>query len=221
MANLVSLLRHGCHDSVRASFPGFTEPFDGRSYCMYVDVRGLVTTAVGNLIDTEEDACRLSWTKDDGTAATEAEVRAEWRLVKGRTELARQGAGAAARATKLRLTDAGIDALVLSRFDANTQILRRTYAEWDSWPADAQLGCHSILWSGAFFPLDSHWPKFNSAARARDWVTAAEHSHDQDQHHRGVSERNTANHQLFLNAARVDLEGRDVAALYRYRGAIA
>jgi len=26
-------------------------------------------------------------------------------------------------------------------------------ADWDRWPADAQLGCHSILWSGAFFPL--------------------------------------------------------------------
>jgi len=208
MAKLFSLVRHGCHDSVREYFLGFIEHFDGRSDCMYLDVRGQVTTAVGNLIDTEEDACRLSWTKDDGTAATEAEVRAEWRLVKGMT----------ARATKLRLTDAGIDELVLSRFDANTHILRRTYADWDSWPADAQLGCHSILWSGAFFPLDSHWPRFNSAARARDWVTAAEHSHVQDQQHRGVARRNAANHQLFLNAASVDAEGRDVTALYRYRG---
>ena len=205
--------RHGCHDSVRDSFLRFTEPLEGRSHWMYLDVRGLVTTAVGNLIDTEEDACRLSWTKADGKPATAAEIRAEWRLVKGMPELARRGAGAAAGVTALRLTDAGIDSLVRCRFDANTQILRRTYSEWDSWPADAQLGCHSILWSGAFFPLDSHWPRFNAAARDRDWVTAAEQCHEQDWNNRRAADRNAANRWLFLNAAMVDAEGLDVSAL--------
>ena len=208
---------HGCHASVRDYFLTFTEPLEGRIHCMYLDIRGLVTTAVGNLVDNEEDACRLPWTKPDGTPATQAEIHAEWRLVKGMTDLARQGAAAASRVTELRLTDAAIDTLVLSRFDANTQILRRTYADWDSWPADAQLGCHSMLWSGSFFPLDSHWPRFNAAARARDWVTAADRSRIQDQNHRGVTDRNTANHRLFLNAAAVDVNGIDTAALvYRH-----
>jgi hypothetical protein len=208
---------HGVHQSVRDYFLPFTQPLEGRIYCMYLDIRGLVTTAVGNLIDAEDEACRLPWTRSDGTAATEAEIRAEWRLVKGMTELAQQGAGAAAGVTKLRLTDAAIDAIVLSRFDANTRILRGAYSGWDSWPADAQLGCHSILWTGSHFPEDSHWPKFNAAARARAWATAAEQSHIQDQDNRGVTDRNTANHQLFLNAAKVDAEGLDVSALvYRH-----
>ena len=222
MAKLVSLMRgHGCHESVRDHFLTFTEAFEGRVPWMYLDTRGLVTTAVGNLIDSEEDACRLAWIRTDGRHATDAEVRAEWRRVKGMTELARRGAGAAADVTELRLTEADIDALVQCWFDANTRILRRTYTEWDSWPADAQLGCHSMLWSGAFFPLDSHWPRFNAAARARDWVAAAEQCHEQEWNNRCAIARNAANHELFLNAAMVEAEGLAVTELCRPRGEIA
>jgi hypothetical protein len=222
MAKLVSLVRrHGCHQSVRDNFLTFTEAFEGRVPWMYLDVRGLVTTAVGNLIDTEEDACRLEWIRPDGRPATDAEIRQEWRRVKGMTELALRGPGAAADVTELRLTEADIDALVLRRFDANTRILRRTYAEWDQWPADAQLGCHSILWSGAFFPLDSRWPKFNAAARARDWAAAAEQCHEQDWTNRRSAARNAANHELFVNAAVVEAQGLDATELYQPRDEIA
>jgi hypothetical protein len=209
---------HGVHPSVRDYFLRFTEPLEGRIHCMYLDILGLVTTAVGNLIDTEVDACRLPWSSADGTPATEAEIRAEWRLVKGTTELAQQGAHAAERVTTLRLTDAAIDDLVLAKFDANTLVLRRAYAEWDSWPADAQLGCHSMVWTGSHFPADSHWPRFNAAARARDWTSAADQSHLQDTANPGVTDRNTANRQLFLNAATVEAGGLDRTALiFRHR----
>ncbi|HZN80931.1 MAG TPA: hemopexin repeat-containing protein [Mycobacterium sp.] len=209
---------HGVHASVRDYFLAFTEPLEGRIYCMYLDIEGYVTTAVGNLIDTEGDACRLPWTTADGTRAAESEIRSEWRLVKGMTELARQGAGAAARATQLRLTDAAIDDLVLAKFDANTPVLRRAYADWDSWPADAQLGCHSILWTGSRFPDDKYWPRFNAAVKTRDWLTAADQSHINDEANPGVTARNTANHELFKNASRVDAQGLDITALvYRHQ----
>jgi hypothetical protein len=204
---------HGVHASVRDYFLSFTEPLEGRIHWMYLDIAGLVTTAVGNLIDTESDACRLPWLRSDGSPATEPEIRAEWRLVKGMTELARAGAAAAERATRLRLDDAAIDDLVLAKFDANTPVLRRAYADWDSWPADAQLGCHSILWTGSRFPDDRYWPSFNRAARARDWATAAIQSHISDGANAGVTARNTANHRLFENAARVDADGLDITTL--------
>ena len=39
------------NDSVLTTFPSFTQQFEGRIPFMYVDVKRLVTTAVGNLID--------------------------------------------------------------------------------------------------------------------------------------------------------------------------
>ena len=39
-------------ESVRRGFIGFSAPFEGRLHYMYLDVKGLVTTGVGNLIDS-------------------------------------------------------------------------------------------------------------------------------------------------------------------------
>jgi hypothetical protein len=42
---------------------------------MYQDIKGLVTVAVGNLIDRPEDAAALSWVHiDTGLAATRDEI---------------------------------------------------------------------------------------------------------------------------------------------------
>ena len=207
----------GADQSVRDDFLTFTEAFEGRVPAMYLDIRGLVTTAVGNLIDTEEDACRLSWTRVDGTPATDAEIRAGVAPGQGDAR-----AGAPRRERRRRRDRAAADrgrhrrpgpVPVRREHPDPSPHLRR----WDRWPADAQLGCHSILWSGSFFPLDSHWPRFNAAARARDWAAAAGSCREQDWTNRRAAARNAANHELFMNAAAVEAQGLDATELYRLR----
>lgn len=199
---------YGVHASVRDSFMKFSVPLEGPINHMYVDVKGYVTTGVGNLIDTEVDACKLPWVHADSSTASADEVRAEWQLIKTTPGLPKGGANEARKLTKLHLTQQAIDDLVFGRFDANTKVLRRAYPEWDTWPADAQLGCHSILWAGAHFPDPKYWPSFTAAALARDWAAAADQSKLKDN-----AKRSAANAHLFNNAARVEAEGLDISVL--------
>jgi hypothetical protein len=172
-----------------------------------------VTTGVGNLIEPESQALGLPFVhKGDGRIATQEEISAEWRALKARPELAVQGFRACEAVTDLRLSDASIDQLVLSKFDAHERVLRQSFAGWDTWPADAQLGAHSIIWAGAGFP--SKWPKFAAAAAARDWRTAATESHLDETGNPGVAPRNAANVTLFNNAAAVDAAGLDRSQLF-------
>jgi hypothetical protein len=42
------------HDSVRAAFPVFSEPLEGRLNVMYLDIKSLESTGVGNLLDADD-----------------------------------------------------------------------------------------------------------------------------------------------------------------------
>lgn len=72
-------------DSVRRNFIEFTAPFEGRLHYMYLDA--LVTTGVGNLIDSVAAAQALPWQVGDGPVATADQVRTEWEMVKSRQDL--------------------------------------------------------------------------------------------------------------------------------------
>ena len=90
------------HQSVRDHWLEFNKPLEGRVPFMYLDVKGFVSTGVGNLIDTTPrtlsaptDAERsashavargLNWLTADGSVATAAQVDAEWDLVKTRMD---------------------------------------------------------------------------------------------------------------------------------------
>ena len=202
----------GTHASVRDGFISFSNPFEGRVRWMYADIKGLVTTGIGNLIEPVGEAQKLPFVhKTDGSPATQDEIAADWQAVKGDPTLAQRGFKACEAVTNLRLTDAAIDQLVLAKFDANDRTLSRFFSGWSSWPADAQLGAHSIAWAGAGFP--TKWPKFKAAAEARDWRAVAAESHLQDSDNPGVRPRNEADVKLFNNAAVVEETGRDTATL--------
>lgn len=78
---------------------------------MYLDVRGLVTTGIGNLIDPKEVALPLPWLKE-GEPATADEISAEWDFVKsdpdGRSQ---RGGGSFESITSLRLKDEDVRCL--------------------------------------------------------------------------------------------------------------
>ncbi len=206
--------------AVRASFLRFTAPLEGSVPWMYLDILGLVTVAVGNLIDPIGYTVLLPFVRPDGSPASESEIAEAWHAVKSRPELAKQGYRAAERVTSVRLTPFGIETVVLKKLDEIDAALSRRFADYPSWPADAQLATLSMAWAcGAAF----HFPRLDAALRALDFArfdggeiiggaafecTINEHGNP------GVVPRNAANRLLYANAAHVREQGLDPDVLY-------
>lgn len=198
------------YDSVRSNFLSFSTQFEGRVEFMYLDIYQYVTVGIGNLIDPVAHALALPFVYKNNTGeyADQAAIAAEWNLVKaGGEELARQGHTAARLITQLMLNQVDIDNLVMQKADQFEQTLKTgtaEFADFDNWPADAQLGLLSMAWAmGPAFAQGGRWPNFRLACAAQDWDTAAAESHIPDDTNPGLRPRNQANKTLFLNAARV------------------
>ena len=118
------------HQSVRDTFIRFNEPLEGRVRFMYLDIKSLVSTGVGNLLDAADpnhfgsnpqllpDAFTLGWFhKTTGAQASRAEIEQEYRTVKfsgtATATLAQKEA-----ITTLRITDQAIDGLVMTKLDS-------------------------------------------------------------------------------------------------------
>lgn len=168
------------HDSVKKAFYSFTSRFEGAVPWMYLDVKGLVTVAVGNLIDPVSQALTLPFVHPDGTKASGAEIAADWSNIKTRPELAKRGHNEAKRFAKLRLTQEGMADAVLRQVALNEALLRKKFPKYDTWPADAQLAINSMAWAvGAGFDspattkVDGTFPKFAAAMYAGDFLAAS------------------------------------------------
>jgi GH24 family phage-related lysozyme (muramidase) len=204
------------YDSVRSNFISFTTGFEGSVPYMYLDVKGLVTTGIGNLIDPVGLALPLPFVrKSDSSPAPQSEITAEWNKIKAMTSLARQGANTAAGVTSLMLTADSITSLVLSKLDSNVATLKTTpaFSSFETWPADAQLGLLSMAWAlGASFAAS--WPMFTAAVGQGDWSAAASNCQISTAGNPGVAPRNAADVQLFTNAAAVNAAGSDPTVLW-------
>jgi hypothetical protein len=188
--------------TVRSAWRRFNEPLEGITDWMYLDIKGLVTTGMGNLIDPVEAALQLTWHTSDGTTATSDAVRREWNRIKANLALAHLGAQAARRVATLHLGSADIDTVILDKLDHDEAILKANpaFADFDDWPADAQLGLLSMGWAmGPGF--GSRFPHFSTACAAGDFTTAAKDCAISTIGNPGVARRNAANRQAFLFAA--------------------
>lgn len=173
---------------------------------MYLDVLGLVTTGVGNLIDPMAPALVLAWVhKLDATPATRAEVVAEWNIVKNAQPMRKLGGGAFARLTTLMLTDAAIDALVLERLMLDEAGIKSGYSAWETYPANVQTAMLSMVWAmgaGRIVPCPAfQYPHFRLAVLDADWAAAADQCKMDETGNPGLVPRNVANKKLFLAAA--------------------
>jgi hypothetical protein len=190
---------------VKSQFRKFNEPFEGVVNYMYLDVKGLVTIGVGNLIDPVNAALGLPFRyKSNGQPASRTDILAEWNLLKGKQDLAKKGHLACAGLTKLELDGPAIDNLIAIRLQQNESFLTRqkAFLQFDQWPADAQLGLLSMAWAmGAGF--GSGYPMFSAACEKMDFDAASEQCKMQETGNPGVIPRNRANKLLFANAAAV------------------
>lgn len=136
---------------------------------MYLDVFGLVTIGIGNLIDPLPVGLQMV-NKTTGQPASDSDIQAEWARVKNAKVLIPLGWRAFQRICTLQMTDDGVAQLVQHRMDTNEAYLLRRFSTWDSWPAAAQLGTHSIAWAAGAGWLAPH---FDAAVKAGDWQACA------------------------------------------------
>lgn len=205
------------YPSVQAAFRAFNEPFEGVVPWMYLDVKGLVTVGVGNLIDPVELALHLPFRfrGEPHQPAGSEQISEEWQRIKSNAALGKAGYRACEALTRLRLDDAAIDALIHARLGANEVSLKKraAFVGFDGWPADAQLGLLSMAWAlGPGGP--SKFTKFSAACRQVDFSGAAAGCKINETGNPGVAPRNRANRILFGNAAAVRKSGSDPARLH-------
>lgn len=212
------------HASVRHYFVKFNEPIEARIPYMYLDIKGLVTVGVGNLIDVERPSDTANLQKildelvklpfihkktqrDAGKRASAAEILAEWKKVKNEQALAtrRDGVQQFANITALELPSETIETLALKKADAMERELKRdtAFLRFDQWPADGQLGLLSMAWALGAPKIKASWPRFKAACREEDFDGALKHCEISTVGNPGVAKRNTENRRLFKNAATV------------------
>lgn len=192
-------------DVVRSSWLAFTEPLEGGIPYLYADIRGLITTAYGNLVDPLSAALPLPWMHAGGVAATKAEITSAWLAVKGDPSAAARGHTYARGLTTLRLTREGMGELALGVLDRNDGAALARFPDWEEYPANAQLAIHSLFWACG---SAARFPKLYSAVQARDWDACGVHIQMREITpeglvNAGLRARNTANRRLMLNASRV------------------
>ncbi|MBA2684752.1 MAG: hypothetical protein H0U66_09700 [Gemmatimonadaceae bacterium] len=186
--------------SVRDAFVRFTSPMEGVVYWMYLDVKGLLTTAIGNLIDPMQFAMALPWVHFDGTFASRSEIASEWMRVKNDPVAAKRGHRYTEGITQLRLTPSGVDMVVSKKLEQMGQYLASRFPDLEEWNACAQLATLSMSWAcGPAF----RFPALDQCLRARDFDGAAVHCTINEAGNPGVKPRNVAMRILYRNAARV------------------
>jgi GH24 family phage-related lysozyme (muramidase) len=194
-------------------FPAFSRSLEGCTDHPYLDVLGWVTVAIGCKIDPLSDATPLAW-QVDVRPATYSEVVADWLAVKnappdGLTPedrdawLHEHGAGYYAPRTRIRLTPAAVDALLVARLASFDAEMAARLPGWADAPASAQLATLSMCWAEGAGGVERS-PRFDAAFAAGDWPTCAVECHLDDAGNPGLVPRNARNRALFLACATTD-----------------
>jgi hypothetical protein len=203
--------------SVQSYFRAFNEPFEGAIPFMYLDVKGLVTVGVGNLIDPVELATALPFRfkNQPEQHAAPAQIEAEWHKLKSDTSLASKGHLACAALTELELGNDAIENLINHRLTSNETLLKsqESFHAFESWPADAQLALLSMAWAMGPDGFRT-FPNFRAACQNMDFETAAKESRLDENGNPGLIPRNEANFTLLSNASIVLTENLRRSNLY-------
>lgn len=202
-------------------FYQFSYDLEGVYSCPYADVKRLVTTGMGHLIDPIERALRLPWRIGE-RPATEQEIRRDWgtvrRMAFERTdeEMRRWTATKQAQYTSIRLRSGDIDALTERQLRANLNYVLKLIPKLLEAPADAILGTMSLAWAvGAGFHITKPpRTQFILAANAGDWRAAGAAARLREEGNPGVIERNKRQELCFENAARVVERGLGRSGLW-------
>jgi peptidoglycan hydrolase-like protein with peptidoglycan-binding domain len=197
--------------AVVQSFVPWSTPFEGYLNGPYTDAKGLVTTGMGNLIDSgtgsptpTAKARSLPWSPNN-IDADWAILKSIWPGVQSKASMMR---------TTSRLSPSAVTDLIVSTMQAEEPAILRILPGFRDAPADAQLAVWSMIWAMGTGNL-AKFSQFIQAFNSGDYVTAAANSHMQGV---GIDMRNLANKLLLLNAAAVKTLGVDPSVLYYVDG---
>lgn len=155
---------------------------EGRLKYAYPDQLGIITTAIGCALFTQAAFNALDWRNPDGSAASPSDKKVAWTLL--RADAIKvvcdgpahwPGGGHFAGVTSIRLTDAGVDALVAERAK-QFEVDLKTWPGWADVPWQAQVGLMRIAWATGRARLSTRWPKLYAAWCAQDWAACADES---------------------------------------------
>lgn len=194
----------GIDPTVRACWCAFTERFEGRIPWLYLDAHKpdpIATVGLGCALLTVHMSSGLPWLYPDGTPAGEGDIIADWQRV-----TAIPGGLVAwhyRSAEGLHLDDSTIDALALTRLDADVVALTSRWPEFASFPAPAQQALASMAYAlgvGARPPglLSPEWPRLQASVDAQNWLQSAFECRMEGP---GLEGRNAANLALFGDAS--------------------
>lgn len=205
-------------------FP-LSKQFEGYVPNMYLDVKGLVTTGMGNLIDSVGIAQQLPWKHGEGgELASASEISDAWNGVKAAQDHKEIGGGNQfwKDLNDLRLDDDGVQQLISSKVDNNNSILQSRFPAIDMWPAPAQLAVMLMAWAmGPNF----HYPEFANAINSvvPDFQGAADQAYMPDNPEKsmdypptsnpGLRPRNIAVKILLQMAERIQQNGDDYSMI--------
>jgi peptidoglycan hydrolase-like protein with peptidoglycan-binding domain len=197
--------------SVVQSFVPWSKPFEGYLNGPYTDAKGLVTTGMGNLIDSGSGsptptakARSLPWNPNN-IDADWAALKAAWPAVQSVASM---------KLTSSRLSPEAVTNLITSTMKAEEPEILRILPRFMSAPADAQMGVWSMVWAMGTGNL-AKFRGFIDAFNAEDYAGAAAQSHMQGV---GIDMRNLANKLLLLNAQAVKSIGANPDVLYYVDG---
>lgn len=193
------------HTSVMQRLISFQESHEMCVQWMYKDIKGLVSTGIGFLINESADKATAirGWVhKDNNMPATDEEIGDEWRMIKERSEPCDWKTMEAL--TNLRLPRKVIDDHVLSVAQGNINWLKSHGHNWDAYPADGQLGLLSLAWNGL-----GKYPKCLEHIKNGNWFYAAGEAT-----FKGIPKRQAETQRLLCNAGRVIARGLKPEVLY-------
>lgn len=173
-----------------------TIKFEGSVPWMYLDTRGNVTTAVGHMLASAEEAMSFDFVCLDESLATHAMIKACFE----RVHAMNPGLPAAAYRWHgaLELPSNAIDSLLSIDLAGHESLLRESFSGYEDFPDEAKLALLDMDFNLGHAKLMREFNGFFCPAVARkDWVTAAAHCH-----RIGPSQqRNDWTKQMFLKAA--------------------
>lgn len=125
----------------------FNRPLEGRVHFIYLNVKGLVTTGLGNLIDSTADAEQLAWQHADGTPASTDEIERSGNWSRAAL-ISRRRSAARSPPTRSFLADEEIDRVVLLKLgQMETTLKGREPFSWASAGASSKaLDPDVLVW---------------------------------------------------------------------------
>jgi len=214
------------HTTVKKIIRKFLSLYEGELREMYIDNLGLVTTGVGNRLESAVVANGYKWQKGPGgPLADPTEVAAEYERVKSDDTKSKipnwrtMGGGNFVKTAKalgivtLQLADASYDKIFTDRMTGLEATMKGTpgYEDYETFPADAQMGILSVIWANGAgditkdrgdIRLHNTWPNFTRKVKARQWGDIADKEDFKWQNI--MDDRKQATKTVFQNAQTVE-----------------